>query len=192
MLALAAEGAESHWPGRIGKILLLLAGLVALLDLAGPKKLSRWARNANRRRAVARRDSVLLHRARPFSALARRMAEEAAGRIWRTHMRKLHRESTGIRRLRIAATLGSHGRAWQAGHPNAVRTDVEHVTVADFEAFTRREHAALGSRPDARSILENQVSIAVRLERGAIDLLIDTIPFAGPDQPAGRQRPARR
>lgn len=52
VLALA-DGPVFGWAGRVGKIPLLMAGLVILLDLVGPERLTRWADSAAERREAS-------------------------------------------------------------------------------------------------------------------------------------------
>jgi hypothetical protein len=52
-----ADGPVADWTGRVGKILLLMAGLAILLDLVGPERLARWADRAAKRRDRLGRES---------------------------------------------------------------------------------------------------------------------------------------
>jgi hypothetical protein len=78
MIALVVAGTATQWMSRIGKMLVLVAGLVVVLDLIGPDRAKRWADKAADRRDERADDVKLLETARPLQNLARDVAMCAA------------------------------------------------------------------------------------------------------------------
>jgi hypothetical protein len=101
-----------HLLSNIGKILMTLAGLVAILDPIGERKLRHWTEAARRRRDHARDRSDNLAKARPWQAMVKRLTKLVT--IHHVRMRPPY---------------------YRTRRPDLEERDKEYITTEEFEQF---------------------------------------------------------
>lgn len=181
MLALVDAAATSAWPGRTGKILLLVAGLMGLLDVVGPRRLARWALQAARRRYRTRRHRRFLHQARRLLPDVIRIADCTAARIWESLAREAIATSAGVRKVAATALLRPRGRA---GHPGEAQRNIdlpEYIEEADFEAFVQRQWTAARDDPRITPYAVSPEALAVGMEDASYEFCIERLPAGEAD-----------